>query len=811
MSTEPTAHRTASDRPPPPWRAEWIAAPGLSGARRVAAGLIALALLALALAAAIASEAPPAARPADAPEREFSADRAWPHLERIAGGGPTPIGSPGNAEVRDYLVGELRGLGLDAEVQTGIGARAFGSGITAGIADNITATIPGTDSTGTVLLAAHYDSTSTTPGASDDKASVAAILEIARAITGGPAPRNDIVLLLTDGEEPGLIGAEAFAAHHPDAEGGGFMVNLEGPGNAGASHVYNTSDGNGPVTGLLAAATPHPAGESALLTAFRDAPIGGFNSDRTTMSENGFTGVDTGFVDGRVYYHHPGDTVEAFNRPSLQMHGANGLSLTRAAADADLAALRPGADATFFTLFGTMVHYPNALVWPLAAAGALAVAGLAALVRVRRLASVPRLLAAVAAVALPLVAAAGLAIGLWEALLLLRPAYADLVTDTYRPLLYRCALGVGLLGVLWAWFVLLRRWVGAVALTVGALAWAAALGLLLAWALPSGSYLFALPALIGAGAGAAALALRDRRPPAAVAVLTVGALAGVLLPALPGRTLLSMAGISLAPPAAVVLMLAGLALLPVLSVATPAPGSRLRTGLAPVTCAVLAAALAAGGLAVDRFDAAHPRLAHLAYLLDADTGTAFWASANERPHPWAGRLAPDPAGPETAGLPIPVGEAVQRTGAAPAADLAAPQAEVLDTAESGGRTTVTVRVRPQRGAHQVGLYSSVPVRSAAVAVAGLPGQRLPRVDPAEARAADGPWAWSVQFYAPRKGDLRFTVAVEGDRAPRIGVSETTLGMADLPGYRPRPPGLAVMPSTGALPSDTVTVSRTLEP
>jgi catechol 2,3-dioxygenase-like lactoylglutathione lyase family enzyme len=88
-------------------------------------------------------------------------------------------------KLRDYLVEELRALGIDVEVQEGIGARTFRADTVAGRVENVVATIQGRDPTGRVVLAAHYDTTLGSPGASDDKAAVAAILETARALTSG--------------------------------------------------------------------------------------------------------------------------------------------------------------------------------------------------------------------------------------------------------------------------------------------------------------------------------------------------------------------------------------------------------------------------------------------------------------------------------------------------------------------------------------------------------------------------------------------------------------------------------------------------
>ena len=54
------------------------------------------------------------------------------------------------------------------------------------------------------MLAGHFDSVPPGPGASDDGAAVAAILEIARMLRDQPPSRNDVILLFTDGEELGM-------------------------------------------------------------------------------------------------------------------------------------------------------------------------------------------------------------------------------------------------------------------------------------------------------------------------------------------------------------------------------------------------------------------------------------------------------------------------------------------------------------------------------------------------------------------------------------------------------------------------------
>ena len=145
------------------------------------------------------------------------------------------MGSPANAAVRDYLVGELRGLGLTPQVQRATAAYYPIPGLLqAGTAENVLARLPGTNPAGKAfLLAAHYDSVPTGPGATDNGSGVASALETLRALRAGPPLRNDVIVLFTDGEERGLIGARAFVDQHPWASDVGVVLNLDTRGNTG--------------------------------------------------------------------------------------------------------------------------------------------------------------------------------------------------------------------------------------------------------------------------------------------------------------------------------------------------------------------------------------------------------------------------------------------------------------------------------------------------------------------------------------------------------------------------------------------------
>ncbi|MEK6285196.1 MAG: M20/M25/M40 family metallo-hydrolase [Acidobacteriota bacterium] len=68
-----------------------------------------------------------------------------------------------------------------------------------------------------VLLGAHLDSNDLGPGALDNAAGSAAVLETARAIKSlGVAPRRTIRFVLFTGEEEGMLGSNAYVARHRD-------------------------------------------------------------------------------------------------------------------------------------------------------------------------------------------------------------------------------------------------------------------------------------------------------------------------------------------------------------------------------------------------------------------------------------------------------------------------------------------------------------------------------------------------------------------------------------------------------------------
>jgi len=290
----------------------------------------------------------------DAPLDQFSAERALEHLNVIAKV-PHPTGSVEIFQVRDYLIQELQKLGLEPELQKSNVVSNLNSKHEASI-ENIIVRIPGLDNSKAVMVAAHYDSVPTSPGAADDGAAIAAILEMVRALQVSEELKNDLILLLSDGEEKGLLGAQAFVDEHPWAQDVGLVLNFEARGNKGPSVMFETTDQNGWIIKEFLEVAEQPLAYSLLYNVYKLMPN---YTDMTEFRETSTSGLNFAFGMGLNAYHHIVDTPENLDKGSLQHHGDYMLTLTKHFGQLDLNDIKQ-EDRIYFNAIGwSMIHYPQ--------------------------------------------------------------------------------------------------------------------------------------------------------------------------------------------------------------------------------------------------------------------------------------------------------------------------------------------------------------------------------------------------------------------------------------------------------------------
>lgn len=293
----------------------------------------------------------------DASPEVFSSARAMEKLEIIARE-PHPSGSAAHAEVRDYIIAELKQLGLHPEIQQSDVAPGVSRRYT-GKLENIIVRIPGTDSSKPLMLAAHYDSVQTGPGAADDGSGVAAMLEAVRALQHSESLKNDLILLITDGEELGLLGAKAFVNEHPLAREVGLVLNFEARGNKGPSFMFETSDQNGWIIREFLQAAPHPVAYSLIYNIYKLMPN---DTDLTVFKESGMPGMNFAFGFGLNAYHTELDTAANLDPSSLQHQGDYMLSLAQHFGNLDLDQIKQQDRVYFNTLGWSMISYPKSWI-----------------------------------------------------------------------------------------------------------------------------------------------------------------------------------------------------------------------------------------------------------------------------------------------------------------------------------------------------------------------------------------------------------------------------------------------------------------
>jgi Peptidase family M28 len=741
----------------------------------------------------------PAVQPASAPAEVFSAERAWEHLKNLAVR-PHPVGSDEHRRVRDEIVTRVRALGYEPVVEEGVGlARGVLSwtGAVAQVA-NVVVRIPGSAPSRPVVFAAHYDSVAAGVGAADDMVGVVALLETLRALKSVPAPKNDLIFLFTDGEEVGLVGAEAYLARHPEAKELGVFVNFEARGTRGPTLLFETGrDNRWLIEQLVDAGAPIFA-SSYSYEVYRRLPN---DTDYTVFRKEGVPGLNFAFIHGAVGYHTEEDSLERLDTRSLQHHGELALALARRLGQVDFQAPRPPGDAVYFNLLGQRwMVYPGAWVQPLL--GLVALLVLAALgLGWQRGKMKPIGLAKAFGIQLGAVLAAG-ALAYFAGGLLFPVPFNFRVWSNGSAIAWTlAALSFLALGAGWVLDRTLRQKIGGFAIGAGgALLWLL-FALMVSLVAPGASYLFVVPLGLQA-LGLLFVALGRTDDPARMPVLGVAgfAVAAVATALLWAPTLALVAVGLLTGGAAPVVALAVLLMIllsPQLGLIRTVPFA----WLIPTGLFLTGAVFLIGVSARSRFTPESPRPTSLFYALDADKGEATWASFDSRLDDWSRRVLPPK--PERKPLPEFVGfNRPLAVGPAPVLPLAPPELDVLarETTSGGGRR-YHLRVRSPLSGDRMrlrfGSESDLVVQTGGRVLDCVRVPNQPR----------DPKRCAFLFYAAPPEGLELVVETTGATALDVQLIDQRYGLPEVPGGLPGPRPDGAMQSGNEWDSDTVLVRK----
>jgi hypothetical protein len=351
------------------------ALPGAIGYQGLAAACLLGALLAW-LALAPRHFPTPLAGGAAPPAAGFSVARAQAHVQALASL-PRPIASRPNQQARDYLLAQLRAIGLAPEVQTAM-VQTASSDLTANVrvtlaeVHNVIVKKPGAVSghagRPAVLAVAHYDSGGDTLGAADGAASSAALLETLRLLQAGPPLDNDLLVVFTDGDARQALGTRGFVQSHPWARRARVALRFDNPGNRGALQLIGADRADGFALKAWADAAPSPQGSSFMGELYA----------RLAQHEGAALLAGPGPGAGPAVLHlattagplggGAWDIPERLDAASLQHEGDTMLALLRRFGGAALPPpeMRDTQGQVFFALPGLgILHYSYALALPL--------------------------------------------------------------------------------------------------------------------------------------------------------------------------------------------------------------------------------------------------------------------------------------------------------------------------------------------------------------------------------------------------------------------------------------------------------------
>jgi hypothetical protein len=634
---------------------------------------------------AIAETRPPGPKSRDAASDQFSSARAIAHLPHVASQ-PHVVGSSENERVCDYLVQVLRDLGGNPHVETTIGVLPRGRRIYSGTAHNIVAVFPGAANSRSVMLVAHYDSGERGPGAADDGLGVIVVLEAVRAVRASTQLKNDLIVLFTDGEEAGLLGASGYVKDHPDLFSRvGLVLNLEARGSSGPVYMFETSEKNGWLMDEFARVPVRPLASSIMYSFYKQLPN---DTDMTVFKKSGLIGFNFAVIGSHENYHTRLDTVQNLDPSSVQQMGSSALALAEHFGNLELQDLHK-PDNVYFNWLGTrLIHYPPGVAHVLLFSGMTLLTTLVILACHRQLAT-PKWIALSAGGALLLFAAVtATAEAGWEIVNLLTRG-ALLFGDTRSNyLLLLAILLASLASGLFVFGWLISR-TGAVNTVLGQMVVLAILAIVTNRLLPGANYIFEWPLILGL-LGTCALVWEWR----AVCGFLVSVPALLIISPMIPQMLVSFDMTTLAVTATAILIALLLVATSTLLVHIVNPRRSVVCGLLSLSFVCLVP-----GVCLSHFSPIHPQHNTLLYALNTDLGDAAWISFDTGVDAWTSQFLENK--PERTSNPLLLlgRETPVLMRKAPLAPLPAPWAVVVRDEKDGDNRLLKLHLSTPRRAN----------------------------------------------------------------------------------------------------------------
>lgn len=299
-------------------------------------------------------------KPNTTDQTTFNAQNAYNHIAQIAKEPHSIFEQEAIGRVRDYVISELEALGVETQVYEYEDVYVKRSDTYTPL-KNIYGKIEGKNDS-YIMLVTHYDNNSRAKveryaesdgslGAADAGYGLSTILETLRVIVENNIElENGIKILITDGEEYGLLGAKEAVKEAEIFENVQYLINLEARGIKGPAIMFETSFDNQSVLELYDT-TNKAFSYSINPEIYRLLPNG---TDFTVFLEQGIKGINISVLDSLDYYHTPNDNLENVSLSSVQHYGDQVVPIVTEFvtnnAYASAEALDSDEDSIFFTL-----------------------------------------------------------------------------------------------------------------------------------------------------------------------------------------------------------------------------------------------------------------------------------------------------------------------------------------------------------------------------------------------------------------------------------------------------------------------------
>lgn len=721
---------------------------------------------------------PPSPKSESTEASEFSAERAFVHVAAIADE-PHPAGTPQADAVRDYIIQQIESLGLAPILQE---TTVYRKPVTYATVHNVLARLKGCSTRGdAVALMAHYDSVAFGPGAADDAAGVAALLETMRALSGTSPLFNDVIFIFTDGEEGrllegyGLRGAHAFAEQHPWMENVKVILNFDARGVQGPSYVYQTSgQSNAWLIQQLAASRCKASATSLMPDIYRNMPVG---SDLTAFISRDVPGYDFAFIHGLEKYHTSLDSPKNLSLASLQHHGEYALHLTRHLATQDLRKIDNNA--------GNLVYFDIPVVGVLYYSQEAATGFIFIILTIYSLLlwfglrsgeiDARHFILAFITLCAWVIFCVAASTGIMALVYKLHNVYMLYQSQALTWGIFSLFVGATLLvfnrimdnhGIYSTWAAFLLPW----------LIFACSV----LYMVPGATYLFTWPVTAGMVPFAWGLIGREKH-------LTISpkTAIGLALSALP--IMFFMVGTLKGLYAALLFVFVGAQLLLLLlTLALLIPHIRILTSRyrrkiasASMIIGILLVGYGMGGV---RFSEKYPKFNSLTYALDQDTGLAYYLSCDERPDEWTAQFFPTTAKKQSIREFIPIAKRDYLKSPAPVLALQTPLLRLNQEYLTNTSRTLYLTLDSPRGAEVLQVYAEPGTQVLSASVNGIPME-----------VSDGPWHISYSIY--RGGGVQLELEVPLDSPAEFRVADHKYFLESLLEVSPRPSQYAPKPNT----------------